>query len=392
MKPRYWHYGISLLLSIALIPVLRGLHLPVRFDWKALGGAYWILAGQSVFVAALLCLIGLPWQAVLRPLIERYQREPVRIVLLLLYLAALGWALTWLTAVVVTIDTVAIIEFRERAPHKPRPSAAAVLLPALYLVAGFLLVSAYNVIIVSVHFGFAYDAVFNAMDRWILHGWSVSDLSHWAVRTFPLPFFQFLEFIYFGMFPQIGAAIILVTLYDGKNQGLQFVGTIFTAYYLTLGLFYLWPSHGPYYLCPGHFSRFPDTLVIYSIQNILIKDALALWNHVPIQRISTDYFIAFPCMHIAQPVIVAWFLRRWKRMLIVLCAYDALLIVSILLLEWHYLVDIIGGILVAGIAIAITAGGTTDRDRSPDGRSSRTTPAVTPPGTHRIEKDGWLSC
>ncbi len=392
MKPRYWHYGISLLLSIALIPVLRGLHLPVRFDWKALGGAYWILAGQSVFVAALLCLIGLPWQAVLRPLIERYQREPVRIVLLLLYLAALGWALTWLTAVVVTIDTVAIIEFRERAPHKPRPSAAAVLLPALYLVAGFLLVSAYNVIIVSVHFGFAYDAAFNAMDRWILHGWSVSDLSHWAVRTFPLPFFQFLEFIYFGMFPQIGAAIILVTLYDGKNQGLQFVGTILTAYYLTLGLFYLWPSHGPYYLCPGHFSRFPDTLVIYSIQNILIKDALALWNHVPIQRISTDYFIAFPCMHIAQPVIVAWFLRRWKRMLIVLCAYDALLIVSILLLEWHYLVDIIGGILVAGIAIAITAGGTTDRDRSPDGRSSRTTPAVTPPGTHRIEKDGWLSC
>ena len=373
MKPRYWHYWSSLLLSIALIPVLRGLRLPVRFDWKALGGAYSILAGQSVFVAALLCLIGLPWQAVLRPLIERYQREPLRIVLLLVYLAALGWALTWLTAVVLTIDTVAIIEFRERAPPKPRPSAAAFLLPALYLVAGFLLVLAYNVIIVSVHFGFAYDAAFNAMDRWILHGWSVSDLSHWAVRTFPLPFFQFLEFIYFGMFPQIGAAIILVTLCDGKNQGLQFVGTILTAYYLTLGLFYLWPSHGPYYLCPGHFSRFPGTLAIYSIQNFLIRDALALWNHVPIQRISTDYFIAFPCMHIAQPVIVAWFLRRWKRMLIVLCAYDALLIVSILLLEWHYLVDIIGGILVAGIAVAITAGGTTDRDRWPGVPSWRTT-------------------
>ena len=27
---------------------------------------------------------------------------------------------------------------------------------------------------------------------------------------------------------------------------------------------------------------------------------------------------------------------------------------SILLLEWHYFVDIIGGILVAGVAIAIT--------------------------------------
>jgi hypothetical protein len=366
MKLRYWHYWIGLLLSIALVPVLKKLNLPVRFDWKILVGAYWILAVQSVFVASLSCLIGLPWQASLGPLLERYQREPLRIVLLLIYLVVLGWALTWFTAVLLTVDAVAIIEFRERELHKPRRGPGAILLPALYLVASFLLVSAYNVIIVSVHFGFAYDAAFNAMDSWILHGWSVSDLSHWALRTFPLPFFQFLEFIYFGMFPQIGAAIILVTLHDGKNQGLQFVGTILMAYYLSLGLFYLWPSQGPYYLCPGHFSRFPSTLVTYSIQKFLIRDALALWNHVPISRISTDYFIAFPCMHIAQPIIVAWFLRRWKRMLLALCAYDAILIVSILLLEWHYLVDIIGGILVAGIAIAITTGATIQRNRATD--------------------------
>jgi hypothetical protein len=201
---------------------------------------------------------------------------------------------------------------------------------------------------------YAYDLAFSAMDKWILQGWSISDLSHWAVRTFPLSFFHFLEFIYFGMFPQIGAGIILVSLCDGRQRGLQFVGTILMAYYLALGLFYLWPSQGPYYLCPAHFSRFPSTLRAYSIQQFLIANALTLWNRAPIHRISTDYFIGFPCMHIAQPLIVMWFLRRWKRMLIVLCAYDVLLIVSILLLEWHYLVDIIGGIFVAAIAIAIS--------------------------------------
>jgi len=354
MKPRYWHYWIGLLLSMALVPVLRGLHLPVRFDWKTFGTAYWILTVQSVFVAAVLCLIGLPGQAILGPLAERYQREPLRIVLLLLYLTALGWAFTWMTAVVLTINTIAILEFHERKPHQLRQAAGAVLLPALYVFAGFLLVFAYNDIIVSVHFNFAYDAAFNAMDRWILHGWSVSDLSHWALRTFPLPVFRLLEFIYFGMFPQIGAAILLVSVSDGKNRGLQLVGTILMTYYLALGPFYLWPSHGPYSLCPGHFLRFPSTLQVYAIQKNMMAHALALWNHVPIQRISTDYFIAFPCMHIAQPLIVMWFLRRWKRMLIVLCAYDCLLIVSILLLEWHYLVDIIGGILLAGIAIVIT--------------------------------------
>jgi hypothetical protein len=360
MKPRYLHYWAGLFLSAALIPLLRKLHLPVRFDWVTLGTAYWlVLAAQSVFVAALLCLIGLPRSDAFGPFVERYRRNPLRIAVILLYFGILVWAFTWMKALVLTVDTAAILEFRERkSVRELGKGAGAVLMPALYLFAGFLMVLAYNDIIVSVRFNFAYDPTFNAMDRWILRGSSVSDLSHWAVRAFSLHFFRFLEFIYFGMFPQIGAAIVLVTLSSGRNRGLQFVGTLLMSYYLALGLFYFWPSHGPYYLCPVHFSQFPDTLQTYSIQKFLILHAQALWNHVPIHRISTDYFIAFPCMHIAQPLIVMWFLRRWMRMVIALCIYDAILIVAILFLEWHYLVDILGGMLVAGTAIAITEGST----------------------------------
>jgi hypothetical protein len=192
------------------------------------------------------------------------------------------------------------------------------------------------------------------LDSRLLFGGSVSDLSHWALGIFPISVFHFLEFIYFGMFAQIGAALILAGLHDGKSRGLQFVGTILMAYYIALALFYVRPSQGPYYLCPDHFSRFPPSLQAYSIQKYLIAHSLALWNHIPIHRISADYFIAFPCMHIAQPLIVMWFLRRWKRIVLVLCAYDAVLIVSILLLEWHYFVDVIAGVMVAGISLAIT--------------------------------------
>ncbi len=316
MKPRYWHYWIGLGLAAAVIPCLQRLHLPLSMDWKALGIAYWfVLAAQSVFVAAVLGLIGLPWRTAVAPLLEKYRRSPLRVILLLIYFVILCWFLGWIKALVLTVDTAAIVEFREgRSLAETRSSALAVLLPALYLFIGFLMVLAYNCIIVSVRFNFAYDPIFNAMDQWIMHGWSVYDLSHRALRIFPIGFFHFLEFIYFGMFPQIGAGIILVTLCEGRHRGLQFVGTILMAYYLALAMFYLWPSHGPYALCLKHFSRFPDMLQTYSIQKFLITNALALWNHVPIRRISTDYFIAFPCMHIAQPLIVMWFLRRWKRM------------------------------------------------------------------------------
>jgi hypothetical protein len=358
MKLRYSHYWVGLLLCVALIPLLRALQLPVRFDWITLGTAYWlVLAAQSVFVAAALCFIGLPMRNALGPLVERYRRSPLRIGLMLLYFGILAWAFTWMKALVLTVDTIAILELRERGKVRELGKAAGtILLPAVYLFFGFLMVLAYNDIIVSVRFNFAYDPTFNAMDQWILHGSSVSDLSQWAVRTFPVSIFNFLEFIYFGMFPQIGAAIILITLYHGRSRGLQFVGAILMAYYLALGLFYLWPSQGPYYLCATHFSQFPSSLQTYSIQKFLIAHAQARWNRVPIHRISTDYFIAFPCMHIAQPLIVMWFLRRWRRMVIALCLYDAVLTVAILFLEWHYLVDILGGVLVAGIAIAITDG------------------------------------
>jgi len=288
-------------------------------------------------------------------LLARYRNEPSRILLLLFYCAVLGWALGGWKAVVLSVDTIALFELRERLTAEQfRRNLLGGLLPALYLFAGFILVLAYNSIVVSARFNFAYDPFFDGVDKWILRGWSVSGLSQWATQIFPLSFFLLLEVVYFGMFLQIGAAIILNAFSNGGHRGMQFVGTILTAYYLALGLFYLWPSQGPYYLYPAHSLRFSPPLQAFRIQELLIRHALALWNRVPIHRISTDYFIGFPCMHIAQPLIVMWFLRQWKRVAIVLGVYDILLIVSILFLEWHYLIDILGGVLVAGVAIAMT--------------------------------------
>jgi len=358
MSLRYWHYWISLLLLAAMVPVLRSQHLPLKFDWVTFGVAYWIfLAAQAIFVAALLSLIGLPRQQIWEPLAARYRQSPFRIVAMLAYLVILAWATSWMKAVVLTVDTIALLELRDRQKTQGQRHAVVAFLPAAaYLFFGFLMVLAYNYAIVSARFNFATDPALAAIDRWLLRGHSVWDITHWAVQTFPLSFFQALEFIYFGMFPQIGAAIILVALSDGRTRALQFVGTILTSYYLALAIFYIWPAQGPYYLCPEHFSRFPASLQAYTIQKTLIPRALALWHHEPISRISTDYFIGFPCMHIVQPLIVLWFLRRWRRMLAVLAAYDVLLVIAVLLLEQHYVIDFIVGVLVAAVAILISGG------------------------------------
>lgn len=357
MKPRYWHYWISLLLLLAMVPVLRSGKLPLRFDWVTLGIAYWfLLAAQSIFVAVLLCLIGLPGEQVLRPFLVRYRKNPVRLIPLLLFVAILVVFIGWLRATVLSVDAIALLELLKRREATLRQTAAAILAPAAYLFFGFLMVLAYNNVIVSVRYNFLYDPALAAIDRWLLHGHSVWEFSHWALRVFPLSFFKAAEFIYFGMFLQIGATMIFLALSEGRTRSLQFVGTILMSYYLALIIFYIWPAQGPYFLCPGHFSRFPSRLQAYNIQKTLIPHALALWHHDPISRISTDYFIGFPCMHLVQPLVVLWFLRPRRRIIIALAAYDIFLLIAILMLEMHYAIDILVAVPVAAIAIAITDG------------------------------------
>ncbi|MGZ4730924.1 MAG: phosphatase PAP2 family protein [Terriglobales bacterium] len=370
IKPRYWHYWISLLLALALAPVLRFENLPLKFDWITLGVAYWILlAAQSIFAAVLLCLIGLPWERVLKPFLARHRENPLRVIPLLLFFAILVWLTGWLRALLLSVDAVALLELFSRQKAKGlRHAAAAILAPAAYLFFGFLMVLAYNNVIVSVRNNFATDPALAAIDHWLLHGHSVSQLSHWALLAFPLWFFKVLEFIYFGMFLQIGATLILLALCDGRTRALQLVGTILMSYYLALIIFYIWPAQGPYTLCPAHFSRFPTSLQSYTIQATLIPHARALYHHAPISRISTDYFIAFPCMHIVQPIIVLWFLRRRRRMFLTLAVYDLLLVAAILMLEMHYVIDIVVALPVAMLSIAITGGPV----------RSRNTPAAPP--------------
>ena len=79
----------------------------------------------------------------------------------------------------------------------------------------------------------------------------------------------------------------------------------------------------------------------------------ALRAHQSLRIIGLDYYIAVPCLHVAQAIIALWFVRQWRRIAGLFLAYNLLLLPTVLLLEQHYVVDIIGGFLVAAAAISI---------------------------------------
>jgi len=311
---------MSLFLSLALIPAFRIAELPWRFEWHRYLVDFWLAIALETLILVVVIYVVL------------YPIEFLR----------------WIKRPPQTAD----FHTQVRAAGNV---IAAILLPTLYLFLGFLLVFCYNDVIASLRFTGAADLALNHIDSWLLGGNTISSLSHKALALFPSGAFDWIGRIYIGLFPQVGVCLVLLALSRGKERAMQFTSTILTSYFLALILFYFLPATGPYFICPEHFSVFPKSLS--GVQLAFSEQLNVLRSHQHLWTAGLHYYIAFPCMHLVQPIIMLWYLREWKRLVAILVVFDAALIPCILLLEQHYLVDLVGGVIVAIVAILMTRGG-----------------------------------
>ena len=300
------------------------------------------------------CVLGLPLRQTSAPFIERYRKEKLRIVFAFAFLLALHFVLPVTAAIVLTVDALFIAELAERSRSQREPfyrKAASLFVTAAYLFLGVTLVVTYNDIIVASKFPVSYDAALNWLDAGVLMGHSVSSIAHTMFVVLPPRWIGFLDFAYFQMFFVMGGAL-LVSAYTSYKRGLQFAGACLTAYYLTLLIFYIWPTYGPYIYCNTHAAEFPRNLTSYIFQISGMPGLQAIAQRKT-QYLGTGYFIAFPSMHIGLPVIAMWFMRSWRRVFWFLAAYTCVLSCAVVILEWHYALDVLGGLAVAAIALAI---------------------------------------
>lgn len=343
---------------LLLIPAFVHTRLAPTVDWATLLGQYWLgLGARAIFCATF--LYGAQHPAILKTIWARAMQQPGRFIVALVFSALMVFIFGVALGSVVAIDGFALAELLDSSEGRLDRFTSAIkplVLPAVYLFLGLVMVFTYNDLAACLVRMDSYDWLYLKLDSWIAPT-SVSDLSR-SVLTHASPWLlHAIEFIYYGMFGQIGAGLIVVSMTAGKRQGVRYVGTIMTAYFVALALFFAWPSMGPFYTCTSHFTTFPASLSTYGIQQTAILKAklLAAPSYRPFNKIETDYFIAFPCMHVAQPLIVLWFLRRYKRMAVILVCHDILLVPAILLLEWHYYSDLVGGVLVTGAAIYLNS-------------------------------------
>ena len=350
------HYWATLLMAVMLVPVMRAAGLPLRIAWAEFFRDYWVfLVLESTIGGVILYLIGAPLADSVGPLFRRYSRQKVRFLFLLPMVAILILIMGIRVGLLASGFTIGMLEVKDRAEENHSgllKMASDLFWPAAYLFAGAIVISAYNDAIAALRYDGTAEFVLMRWDSALLGGYSVSGLAHAFIGRWPgsVPW---MEVIYLGIFAQTGGCLAILALTEGRRRALQYVGTILIAFYVALACFYLWPATGPYASCVDHFSVVPDGRVVYHLQRMVLE-ALERARLGSLSAIGPDYYVALPSMHLVQALIALWFLRGWKRLLVVLMAFDVLLIPAILLLENHYLVDLIAAVPVAALAIIIS--------------------------------------
>lgn len=354
------HFGMTALLLLLIVPALKAAGLPLKFDWPHFFKTFWLgLTIQSAFFACLLYVAGFPVRETIEPVWARYRKQKVRLVILAALWAQLYYLFGPTGLLFLSLVSVAILELAERSRDEPggfTRAMTSIALPGVYWFTSLVLVFSLNQAVIALKPHAANDALLNQLDSWLLLGSTVPEIAHHAYKSLPTGILSFLDLLYFAMFAQVGAAMILIALKLGRRRAFQLVATVATAGYLSLIIYYLWPSLSPFYTCAGHFEALPGTLRSYPIQRQLLAYVSNLRGHQPIGEIGAGYFIAFPCMHIAAPLISLWYLRQWRRLAGILIALDVVLCFAIVLLEYHYVADLLGGVAVAATAVVLMNG------------------------------------
>src|SRR3981189_3810758 len=76
-----------------------------------------------------------------------------------------------------------------------------------------------------------------------------------------------------------------------------------------------------------------------------IRPLQAVSQH-KMRYLASGYYIGFPSLHIGLPVIAMWLMRRWRKVFWVLAIYNCIVVFAIVILEWHYAIDLVGGVAV----------------------------------------------
>ena len=183
--------------------------------------------------------------------------------------------------------------------------------------------------------GIAHDVL---VQRWeeAVFGSQVS--MEW-IRAFPSPLWSSVMHGAYLSYYAILAGAALGLWWSGRRAGArQAVFATMLTFFVSYTLFFLFPVAGPRYLLPA-------------ADNAATNVPLAVMAHRLLER-GSAWGTAFPSSHVSAALVAAaCTLRHWRALGAVLLPAAVLLSLSTVYCQFHYGVDALAGVLVAGLVL-----------------------------------------
>ena len=200
--------------------------------------------------------------------------------------------------------------------------------------------------------GELFDRQLADLDRSLFVGNDPAALMHTLLGTGIATHFLSAAYVAFIVFLPLSLAVALVFCRD-LRAGLFYATALSVNWILGAASYLLLPSLGPIYADPAAFAHLPVSEVTH-LQGILLDQRVEFLSH---PATSTPQSIAaFASLHIAMSLtaaLAAHLLGLGRRLKIALWIWFALTTASTIYLGWHYVLDDIGGLLIAVMALAV---------------------------------------
>lgn len=222
-----------------------------------------------------------------------------------------------------------------------------------------------------------YDTTYDAIDRALGFDWV--GVLHWFDGK-PL-MAEGLMRAYSSSATQIGAAIVLFSLFDKRRQMLEMFLILALSIIPTTLLSGLWPAVGTYafYMPENYiFLQVGTDVGVWHVKHYL---DLRAGTFGEFHLAGVAGLVTFPSYHAVMAVAVTYAVREYRWLLYPALVLNSVVMVGALFVGGHYFIDLIGGIAIALVAIAIVRRIIAAEDRRKASAPAQPVPAGVAPVT-----------
>lgn len=223
---------------------------------------------------------------------------------------------------------------------------------------GYLLVGyAFTVIKGGVFFGRpTWDAELMVLDQWIFGQLPHRVVAGWAQLSAER--LMLAEEIYLKLFAIMLMQLIICALVGGRKFTERYGVALMALYFTGAISYYAFPAWGPFVADRGIFPDVvwsPTVWKVASIQQFILGNSqqVAAGNGVFGELHPYAFVAAMPSLHMAVPALALWMWLPWVHLTalaVLICGVTAF---SALATGMHYAVDLIAGVLLAGLSVLI---------------------------------------